>query len=196
MSIDLTKEVLASKGINDSTVAGASIKDALETLAGAPIDYMNMPIGSVLQRWNKATTLNHTLPIVSEWVNAATKWSAYNQHNMIVTNMAADDVMQSYTSAITANRRGLGFDGTHFLLYDQYLNWCNRTNNGLAVTAVKNFNAMTLTAPSAFIDFMTNFQERKTVILTQFNSRAYYYTEDYITYTPVIFPVVGTNVPQ
>lgn len=32
MSIDLTKQTLASKGINDSTVSGATIKDALETL--------------------------------------------------------------------------------------------------------------------------------------------------------------------
>lgn len=33
MSVNLTLETLASKGINDSTVSGATIKDALETLA-------------------------------------------------------------------------------------------------------------------------------------------------------------------
>jgi len=35
MSIDLTKQTLASKGINDSTISGATIKDALETLDAA-----------------------------------------------------------------------------------------------------------------------------------------------------------------
>jgi hypothetical protein len=94
-------------------------------------------------------------------------------------------------------RSAIGFDGTNWVLFHQYGAMSQTSLAGASIIDnIQNFGNETRGVTlqlSVFQYYSSNFSNGKTVILNQYNRRAYYYTENHTSYTLVKAPILSND---
>lgn len=153
----------------------------------------NEPIGTITNRWSRTSALEMPKAFIDDMIAYNNEYCSNNAQPIITANYPNCYFLQNAGNT----RNAIGFDGTNWVLFHQYGAMSQRTLAGASIIDnIQNFGnetrGVTLQV-SFFQNYSSNFSNGKTVILNQYNRRAYYYTENHTTYTLVTAPVVSGN---
>ena len=154
----------------------------------------SQPIGIVTTRWNRQTALVMPEAFINDMIAYNNEYCSNVSQPLITSNVPNCYFLQT---TATNNRRAIGFDGTNWALINEYGAISQRSLTGASVIDnIQNFgnDSRALTLPATvFTNYSSNFSNGKTIILNQYNRRAYYYTENHTTYTLVKAPILSGN---
>jgi hypothetical protein len=155
------------------------------------INPINEPIGTITTRWNR----NANLPMPTAFID-----DMIANNNEYCSNISQTMITSQYpncyfTQSATNLRTSIGFDGTNWVLFNQYGALSQRSLTGASILSnIQNFgNDSRASVLTIFNNYNSNFANGKTIILNQYNRRAYYYTENHTTYTLVKAPITSGN---
>lgn len=153
----------------------------------------NEPIGTITNRWSRTSALEMPKAFIDDMIAYNNEYCSNNAQPIITANYPNCYFLQNAGNT----RSAIGFDGTNWVLFHQYGAMSQRSLAGASIIDnLQNFRnetrGVTLQV-SVFQNYSSNFSNGKTVILNQYNRRAYYYTENHTTYTLVTAPVVSGN---
>jgi hypothetical protein len=152
----------------------------------------NEPIGTITTRWNRETSQVMPVAFIDDMIANNNEYCSNVSQSLITANKPNCYFLQNATN----NRRAMGYDGTNWVLLNLYCVISQRTLTGASVIDnIQNFgnDSRALTITSVFQNYSSNFSNNKTIILNQYNRRAYYYTENHTTYTLVKAPILSGN---
>lgn len=153
----------------------------------------NEPIGTVTNRWNRTNALAMPKAFIDDMIAYNNEYCSNNAQPIITANYPNCYFLQNGSNT----RSAIGFDGTNWALFHQYGAMSQRSLTGASIIDnIQNFGNETrgLTLQiSLFQNYSSNFSNGKTIILNQYNRRAYYYTENHTTYTLVKAPILSGN---
>jgi hypothetical protein len=153
----------------------------------------NEPIGTVTNRWNRTNALAMPKAFIDDMIAYNNEYCSNNTQPIITANYPNCYFLQNAGNT----RSAIGFDGTNWVLFHQYGAMSQRSLAGASIIDnIQNFGNETRGVTlqlSVFQYYSSNFSNGKTVILNQYNRRAYYYTENHTSYTLVKAPILSND---
>jgi len=153
----------------------------------------NEPIGTVTNRWNRTNALAMPKAFIDDMIAYNNEYCSNNTQPIITANYPNCYFLQNAGNT----RSAIGFDGTNWVLFHQYGAMSQRSLAGASIIDnIQNFGNETRGVTlqlSVFQYYSSNFSNGKTVILNQYNRRAYYYTENHTSYTLVKAPILSNG---
>jgi len=153
----------------------------------------DLPIGTITTRWNRNTALAMPTAFIDDMIANNNEYCSNVSHTIIESQSPNCHFTQSAINTRTA----IAFDGTNWVLFNQYGAVSQRSADGSTILDNRqNFgnDSRSLTLQNTiFANYCSDFVNGKTIILNQYNRRAYYYTENHTTYYLVKAPITSGN---